>query len=63
MDRLNHTARGGDINDVKKKAARCGGLIAVMAMMAVVMMIVAMMVAVPSCGWDRAAGRDYANNA
>jgi len=26
LDRLNKTARGGDINDVKKKAACRGGL-------------------------------------
>ena len=28
----------------------------------IAMMVVAMMVAVPSCGWDRAAGGDCANN-
>jgi hypothetical protein len=31
-------------------------------MVAIVMMVVTMMT-VPSCGWDRAAGRDCANNA
>ena len=31
-------------------------------MVDVVTMIVGMMVAVPSCGWYRTAGRDYANN-
>ena len=44
-------------------------IVAVVAMMitrivaVVAMMVVAMMVAVPSCGWDRAAGRDCADNA
>ncbi len=33
-------------------------MIAVVTMMVVVMM----MIAVPRCGWDRAAGRDCANN-
>jgi hypothetical protein len=40
-------------------------IVAVVAMMVtavIAMMIVVMMVAVPSCGWDRAAGRDCANN-
>ena len=39
-------------------------IIGVVVMMVVVMMvaIVAMMITVPSCGWDRAAGRDCANN-
>jgi hypothetical protein len=42
-------------------------IIAVVAMMVIVMMVavMAMMVVVmmvPSCGWYRAAGRDYANN-
>ena len=31
-------------------------------MVAIVMMVVTMMIAVPSCGWDHAAGRDCANN-
>ena len=26
LGRLNYVVRGGDINDEKKKAARCGGL-------------------------------------
>jgi hypothetical protein len=30
---------------------------------AVVMMIVTMMITVPSCGWNRAAGYDCADNA
>jgi hypothetical protein len=34
-------------------------MIAVVAMMVVVMM----MIAIPSCGWSRAAGDDCANNA
>jgi hypothetical protein len=39
-------------------------IIVVVAMMiaVVAMMVVVMMITVPSCGWDRAAGRDYANN-
>jgi hypothetical protein len=39
-------------------------IIGVVAMMVVVMMVavMAMMIAIPSCGWDRAAGRDCANN-
>jgi hypothetical protein len=40
-------------------------IVAVVAMMVtavIAMMVVVMMVAVPSCGWDRAAGRDCANN-
>ena len=31
-------------------------------MVAIVMMVVTMMMTVPSCGWDCAAGRDCANN-
>jgi hypothetical protein len=30
---------------------------------AIVMMVVTMMIAVPSCGWSRAAGYDCADNA
>jgi hypothetical protein len=38
-------------------------IIGVVAMMVVMMVaIMAMMIAVPSCSWDRAAGRDCANN-
>ena len=38
-------------------------MVSVIAMMVVtVMMVVVMTVAVPSCGWDRAAGGDCANN-
>jgi hypothetical protein len=38
-------------------------IIGVVAMMVVMMVaIMAMMIAVPSCGWDRAAGRDCTNN-
>src|SRR5260370_32529993 len=40
-------------------------IVAVVAMMitaVIALMVVVMMVAVPSCGWDRAAGRDCANN-
>jgi hypothetical protein len=36
----------------------------IVGMMVVVMMaVIMMMIAVPSCGWDGAAGRDCANNA
>lgn len=43
-------------------------IIAVVAMMVIVMMVAVMAVVVvvmmvPSCGWYRAAGSDYANNA
>jgi len=32
-------------------------------MVAMMIAVVAMMMAVPRCGWDSAAGRDYANDA
>jgi hypothetical protein len=42
-------------------------IIAVIAMMVIVMMVAVMtmvvVMMVPSCGWYRAAGSDYANNA
>ena len=37
--------------------------IVMMVIVTVVMMVVSMMVAVPSCGWSRAADCDYANYA
>jgi hypothetical protein len=47
--------------------ARIVGIVAMMVivmMIAVVaMMVIMMMITVPRCGWDCAAGRDYANNA
>jgi hypothetical protein len=46
--------------------ARIVGIVAmtvVAVMIAIVaMMVVVMTIAVPRCGWDRAAGRDCANN-
>ena len=50
---------------VAMMVARIVGVVAMMITMivaVVAMMVVVMMVAVPSYGWDRAAGRDCANN-
>ena len=41
--------------------ARIVGIVVVM-MVAMMIPVIAMMMAVPSCGWNGAAGRDCANN-
>jgi len=43
-------------------AMMVSAVIAMMVSAVIAMMVVVMMVAVPSCGWDRAAGRDCTNN-